>query len=77
MDLGTLPNHVNSCLDSFLISLFDYILFTIIVHGNNKAFRTIDDLTISTNNSLKSCSQDTPIKKKLKLKSETTTKSGN
>jgi hypothetical protein len=37
VDVSTLPNHVNLCLIfSLALSLFNSILFIIVVHGNNK-----------------------------------------
>jgi hypothetical protein len=35
MDVGTLPNYVNLCLDFLLLSLFHFILFIIVVRDNN------------------------------------------
>jgi hypothetical protein len=35
VNVSTLSNHVNLCFNFFLLSLFDFILFIIIVHDNN------------------------------------------
>jgi hypothetical protein len=35
MDVDTLPNHINMCLDFLSLSFFDFILFIIVVYGNN------------------------------------------
>jgi hypothetical protein len=46
VDVRTLSNHVNLCLDFFLFSLFDFILFTIVVYGNNNFPDESEKLTV-------------------------------
>jgi len=41
VDIGILPNHVNLCLDFFLLLffIFYFILFIIVVHSNKTCFK--------------------------------------